>query len=318
MFTFLLVYYDLSCQVVWARCSVPPRDAKKSVGISIIHDMSTMTAETDNELKNTHALRTIVIFVLVALLAGHVTVNFQMALGIFCSFHMWGIFWIKLLRDSPNIYSIRIPTTLISDWIPVSIPSTDSMKVRKDRVVSSISELSGIRGCLMMVVLRIMTAIQEMILLLAIQQDLHHRDTYLFNIQSGNDMVPIFMLIMTIGQFLTGHFELNKMDSFHESGHYMGVFGIFLGSLMIGFVLHWNMISLILIALQFGTVFYWITYLAKCEMKSKDIRVVTRNSKMCIGIELVIFYITNIILVITVYSSGENEGNMFASPFKRK
>merc|ERR1712003_176928 len=97
-------------------------------------------------------------------------------------------------------------------------------------------------------------------------------------------------------------------------GHFLGVFGIFVGSLAIGFCLKWNTFSIFLIALQFGLLAIWVKVEATCVKKSDDVNVVTRNSKMCIGIELLMFYVTNAILVCTIYSCGANEGNLFASP----
>eukprot|EP00957_Ditylum_brightwellii_P030109 2279020-Ditylum_brightwellii.AAC.1 len=134
----------------------------------------------------------------------------------------------------------------------------------------------------MMIALRVMTATINMVLLLAIQADLHHRSATFFDIQSGADMVPVCLLITAIGFFLTGHFELNMIDTIHSLGHYLGVLGIFIGSV---------------------------------AKKSNDIRIVTRNSKWCIGIELLMFQVTNTILVLTVYASGKNEGNIWAPPF---
>lgn len=83
----------------------------------------------------------------------------------------------------------------------------------------------------------------------------------------------------------------------------------------IGFVFNWSKVSVTLIALQFGICAYWTYYCESIEKKSDDIDVVTHRSKMCIGIELAMFYVTNAILVSTVYASGANEGNLWVSPF---
>eukprot|EP00536_Pseudo-nitzschia_multiseries_P009742 jgi/Psemu1/24161/gm1.24161_g len=272
---------------------------------------------TDNDLKRVYAIQVVSVFVVVALLAGHVTVNFQLAFGIFVTYQLWGWRWIKILKDSPNIYAVRVPTTVMGDWIPISLPSSDGPKIRKNRVVTSISELSGIRGAQMMVSLRVMTATINMLVLVAIQLDLHHRKSTIWSIGEGNsrDMVPVCLLVLAIGFFATGHFELNMVDGLHTTGHYLGVTGIFLGSFCIGFALEWNLLSVFLLALEFGTCIYWSQYTARVVKKSDDLTIVTRNSKMCIGIELVMFYVTNTILVLTVYSLGPNEGNIWASPF---
>merc|ERR1711933_516186 len=124
------------------------------------------------------------------------------------------------------------------------------------------------------------------------------------------------LVVLAIGQFLTSHYELNKLDAGHTKGHFLGVFLLFVGTLGHGFCFKWNMFSIALIASQFGICIYWFNLEANCVKKSDDINVVTRNSKLCIGVELLMFYITNAILVTTVYACGANEGNLFASPLK--
>lgn len=271
-----------------------------------------LRGETDSGFKVRHAIQTVATFILVASLAGKVTVNFQLALGVFLNFQFWGLLWWKILLTSPNIYSLRVSVTLLHDWVPLSLPSGDGAKMRKDRVVTSISELSGIRGTHMMLSLRVMTGCMNMLVLASIQQHLHFEGTTLFQL---HDPAPTFMLIQTIGFFLTGHFELNHMDSVHTLGHYLGVLGIMVGSCSVGFVFRWNIYSKMLVGLECGLCIFWSWYCAKVVKKSSDIAVVTRNSKLCIGIELVMFYVTNVMLTSTVYASGRNEGNLFASPF---
>ena len=272
---------------------------------------------TDNSFKSWYAYLTIISYCVVVVLSGRITINFQLAIGVFIIFQLWGLLWIKILVFSPNIYSIIVPTVVLSDWIQLSLPSTDAIKIRKDRVVTSISELSGIRGTHMMVALRVVTATINMLVFVSIQADLHYRNTVFGIIKSGDDMVPVCMFISVCGLFFTGHFELNMMDKYHAKGHYLGVLGIFVGSLSIGFSLKWNVLSMFLIAIQFGTCFYWFLYCVKIEKKSTDLNIVTKNSKMCIGIELAMFYVTNVIMTLTVYSSGQNEGNIWVSPFLR-
>lgn len=273
-------------------------------------------SETDNDFKRQYAVSTVSLYIFVAVFAGRVTLNAQLAMGVFIIYQLWGLFWIKLILFSPNIYSIKIPTMIIDDWIPFSIPKAENIKIRKDRVVSSISALSGIRGAHMMVALRVMTATISILVLVAVQADLHHRGAVFGSVQSQQDMVPICLVINAIGMFCVGHFELNMLDDFHTKGHFLGVGLIFVGSLAIGFCMRWNILSVVLIALEFGICTFWVSYEARCVKKSDDISVVTRNSKMCIGIELVMFYVTNAILTSTVYACGANEGNIFASPWK--
>lgn len=105
------------------------------------------------------------------------------------------------------------------------------------------------------------------------------------------------------------------MDDFHTQGHYLGVLGIFIGSLSFGFVLNWNAVSIVFLFLEFGFLVFWCWYTESVEKRSDDVAVVTRRSKMCIGMELVMFYFTNFMLIVTVYASGKNEGNFWVSPF---
>ena len=272
--------------------------------------------ETDNTFKLVYARVTVFFYIFVAVLAGRVTLNTQLAMGIFMIYHIWGFFWIKLLLHSPNIYAIKVPTMVLEDWIPISIPRTDAIKIRKDKVVTSISELSGIRGAQMNIALRVMTATINMLVLVAVQADLHHRGAVFGHVQSQEDMVPICLVVLAIGFFLTGHFELNKLDTFHTKSHFLGVSLIFIGSLCVGFCFKWSIFPIALITLEFCTCVCWMNYEATCAKRSDDINVVTRNSKICIGIELLMFYVTNFILVSTVYSCGANEGNLLVSPWK--
>lgn len=274
-----------------------------------------MTSDTDSEYKVGYAVKTTTVMVVIALSAGHITLNCQLALGVFLNFFFWSLLWFKILLTPKSIYSVRVPTTVLPDWIQISLPSCDGMKIRKDRVVTSISELSGIRGGMMMLSLRVMTVSMNMIVLVTIHEDLHHRGSTLLSVTSREDLVPIFMLIQALGFFLTGHFELNYTDHAHSKGHYIGVMGILIGSLSIGFVLSWNTLSIILISLEYGLCVIWTWYSESIEKRSKDIDVVTYRSKVCIGIELVMFWVTNVILVIATYACGKNEGNMWASPF---
>ena len=166
-----------------------------------------------------------------------------------------------------------------------------------------------------MVALRVISSIAAVLTFCAIQNDLHYRGTVFLNIQSGEDMVPIFMFIAAIGKFLTGHFELNLMDQLHTMGHYIGVMGISAGTLMIGFCLKWNMLSKMLLGGYFGIFVIYMSYTIVCPKKSDDLKVVTKTSKICLALELAMFNVYNVILVITYYASGQNQGNFFTSPW---
>lgn len=274
-----------------------------------------MSSATDNDFKAAYAIRTFFLYLLVAFLAGRVTVNCQITFGIFCTYQLWNLLWIKILTQSENIYSIRVETSIIPDWIPLSIPKSEALKIRKDRVVTSISELSGIRGTHMMIALRIMSALISTFCTIAIQADLHHRSALFLNIKTSEDLVPVFLFMATIGQFFVGHFELNHVDKFHTTFHYIGVLLMSAGMFSVGFALRWSAFSKIILSTYYVIFIGWTWFCAKCPKKSNDIRVVTWNSKMCIGIELLMFQVYNIAIMSTVYSFGANEGNLFASPF---
>ena len=276
------------------------------------------TSQTDNIYKITYALKVSLAYLLVAILAGRVTVNFQVAFGITFAYQFWNLLWIQILSQSQHVYSIQVLTEMIPGWIQLSLPSEkETLKIRKDQVVTSISEVSGIRGGHLMIALRVMTSITCCLTFMAIQYDLHHRKTTftLLKIQSGEDMVPLCLYIAAMGKFLTGHFELNMMDMTHTTCHFLGVSCIFFGALGVGFCLKWNMLSIILLTVFYGLGVTWVVYCATCPKTSTDIQVVTRTSKICIGIELAMFNVYATILAVTCYACGQNEGNAFASPF---
>jgi len=171
----------------------------------------------------------------------------------------------------------------------------------------------------MMIALRIMSALINALLLVAIHIDLQYRKTHvcLLSCQTQEDYVPLCMYIFSVGNFLAGHFELNLKDSVHTAMHYVGVMGIFVGSLMIGFVSNWSTVSIILIGMEYTICAYWFHVVATVKHKSKDLEEVTKNSKKCVAWELLIFQMTNLILILTVHACGPNEGNFMASPFSK-
>lgn len=269
----------------------------------------------DTQVKLSYAFKTIAAYTFLAIMSGKVTKNFSLAMGIVFTYHFWNFIWIKLLRDTEHIYSVKVPTTVLPDWVQLSMPAGSELKIRKDTVVTSISELSGIRGTHMMVALRVMTAVINSLIIVVIQNDLHYRKSQFFQIESSKDYVPICLFIEIIGFFCVGHFELNLIDKTHTALHFFGVTLIFIGSLSCGFVFNWNFFSIVMTALHFGLAVYWSNMTEKCIKKSDDIKEVTRISKMCIGTELVMFNVTNLMLVTTAYASGANEGHFFVSPF---
>lgn len=71
----------------------------------------------------------------------------------------------------------------------------------------------------MMIALRIMTALISTFCAIAIQADLHHRGALFFNINTSEDLIPVFLFMSTMGQFFVGHFELNNVDKLHTMFH---------------------------------------------------------------------------------------------------
>ena len=274
-----------------------------------------MVSEADTRVKLSYALKTVSAYTFLAIMSGQVSRNFSLAMGIVFTFQFWNLIWIKLLRNTESIYSVKVPTTTIPDWIQLSIPSGSELKIRKDKVVTSISELSGIRGTHLMIALRVMTAVINSLIIVVIQSDLHHRKSKFFQIDNSKDYVPICLFIELVGFFCVGHFELNLIDGAHTTFHFLGVTLIFIGSLSCGFVFDWNLFSIVMTTLHFGLAVYWTNMTEKCIKKSDDIKEVSRISKRCIGTELVMFNVTNLMLVATVYASGANEGHFFVSPF---
>lgn len=273
---------------------------------------------TDNPLKLSYAIKTLSGYAFLVFIAGRCTLNCSLALGILFTYQFWNMIWIRLLSATTHLYSVRVPTAVLPGWVPLSLPSGKGLKIREDRVVTSISELSGIRGTHLMIALRVMTAVINALILVAIQADLHHRRTTFLDIQGPKDFVPIGLFVMIMGFFCTGHFELNMTDRFHSAGHFFGVACIFLGSLSCGFVFDWNCYSIVLVSLHFGLAAYWVRLTETCPKTSDDVEEVTRLSKRCVGVELLLFQLTNVLLVSTVYASGANEGDLFASPFLKR
>jgi len=284
-----------------------------------------VASETDTTYKLYYAYKTVITYFFVVILAGRTTRNFQISFGIFTMYQFWNLLWIKILYFSKEMYSIKVDCENIPDWLPVSIPSkTNTLLIRKDKVVTSISEFSGVRGAHMMVALRLMSGINTILTVVAIQNDLHFRKAHFldafWDFTSENeslfrhDMVPICLFSGAMGMFLTGHFELNLKCKSHTMGHYLGVLGISFATFGIGFLLNWSLFSKILIGLYWALAIIWTWYCEQCIKKSDDVKEVTRVTKWCIGIELAMFDVYSLILVLTTYASGENDGNIFASP----
>ena len=157
-------------------------------------------SKTDSDLKTKYALGATVVYLSIALASGYCTMNFILAASYFAVYNLFLSLWVRILLYSPNIYSIRVPTAMIDDWIPLSIPH-DKLSAKKDRVVTSISELSGIRGSYMMIAIRSSTAMGGVITGLAACLDIASRDAKFLLIQSGQDMVPVMMIMSAIGLY---------------------------------------------------------------------------------------------------------------------
>jgi len=268
------------------------------------------SSKTDLTFKKVYSYYALCSYILSGLLAGGVSMNFNLAFSVFTVYWGWSIAWKWVVLKSPNIYSIRVPTAVLDDWIPLSVPT--GIELRKDRVVTSISEASGIRGCQLMPMLRIMTALTCALTMAAIHQDLLYRQSRIYIISSYADMVPVCMLSYIIGSFLTGHYELNKMERFHTMMHFIGVGTLSLSSLMIGFVTNWSMFSIVLVTSYYTLLVYYMQFSETVKTRSSDLSQVSSISKKCIVIENIVFDLFNIILVLTINGSGANEGNIFA------
>merc|ERR1719330_1589704 len=136
-----------------------------------------------------------------------------------------------------------------------------------------------------MIALRVMTSLTCTFSVIAIQADLHHRGAVFLDMKSNEDVALVLLFAAAMGKFITGHFELNGIDKLHTKFHYIGVMTMSVGTLCVGFVLHWSFLSIVLLSLYFGLFIGWQIFCSKCVKKSDDIRIVTWNSKMCIGIE---------------------------------
>jgi len=115
--------------------------------------------------------------------------------------------------------------------------------------------------------------------------------------------VPVCFLLTVVGFFLIGYFELNKVDDLHTLCHYIGVVGILLGSFSIGFVLNWRILASSLLAIQFSICVGWFLICQKMEMISTNPNVITRNSKICIGIEVAMLFVIDMIGALSTYLS---------------
>mmetsp|Transcript_6670 Transcript_6670/g.14568 ORF Transcript_6670/g.14568 Transcript_6670/m.14568 type:complete len:355 (+) Transcript_6670:45-1109(+) len=273
---------------------------------------------TDNWFKLRYAAGAITSYILATVAACKLTTEAFLATGVFVVFQLFTIIWVRVLMTAPNIYSVKIPTTTLPDWVQVSLPDTSTpARVGRDQVVSSISELSGVRGTPLMVALRVVTALKSILGLVAIQNDIASRGrTSLFPIKTSADMVPLCFLCSAIGAFLIGHFELNLSDGLHTAGHYTGVLFIFFGSLGFGFLTQWSVLSRTMIGLEVVLAFIWDQICSRVQLTSDDIKRVTLNSKLCIGSELVLFVVMNLVLAMTMYASGANKGKLAVSPFR--
>mmetsp|Transcript_22280 Transcript_22280/g.33952 ORF Transcript_22280/g.33952 Transcript_22280/m.33952 type:complete len:157 (+) Transcript_22280:2-472(+) len=151
--------------------------------------------------------------------------------------------------------------------------------------------------------------------MISLQQDLHFRKTRFGNIQSNEDLVPVLMLLAIIGTYWTGYFELNLVDSLHTTMHYLGVAVMCIGSFGLGIATNWSTYAVVLLTLEVTMGVIWFIVCACLEKQSNDLAIVTRNSKICIGTELIMFNVTNLIICSTIHACGANEGNVWASPF---
>lgn len=69
-----------------------------------------VASETDTTYKLYYAVKTVITYFFVVVLAGRTTRNFQISFGIFAMYQFWNLLWIKILYFSKEMYSIKV------DW----------------------------------------------------------------------------------------------------------------------------------------------------------------------------------------------------------
>jgi len=242
------------------------------------------------------------------------TVNFVLAMGVFGAFVPWLVMWLHLLATAEGLWNVKVATARIDGWTKVSVPQ--KVRLLKDRSVLSISHLSGIRGTILNLNLRVVIALSEMITFVAILQDVSFRDAPLLRLESREDLVPFAFMLFVSGGFLVGHFELNTFDSLHFAMHHVGVVLQLFGVCSLGFVTDWSRTAVALIAGQFVFVLLWVGAVIAVPKRSSDERKVTRASKLCISLELVVFTFNVTSHALAIHGSGANQGNVWASIFK--
>lgn len=273
--------------------------------------MRNRATSKSNGSKGSYAGYVIGTYLTLALIGGTVSMNFMLSFGIFLSYHSWSCLWKWILLVSPNIYSVHVPASAVADWIPVPVPL--GVELRRDRVVTSIAEISALRGSYMSVAFKVSNAVNSALAMIALHSDLHYRNRKFYQIRTGADLVPVCMLLFVVGTFLTEHFGDNKMDRYQTKMHTYGSYTLFASSLMIGFVTGWSVFALILIALFFGLAIYRIHWAERAEQNvSTDLATITMLSKKCIGNELLMYDAFFTILILTVNGSGANQGNIWS------
>ncbi len=269
------------------------------------------TGGTDRAFKILYGIYATVAYSVVAYSTSKVTLNFLITLATFLVALPWFAMWTHLLAFSPSLYQIQIPCACIDGWTSFSAPQT--IELYETHTSISISVLSGVRGTQLFDLMTRTSALVAMLLLIAIHQDLNYRNAQLFVVNSNADMVPICFMMGILGAFNIGFFELTKYDRLHSFLHYAAVGPLLFSSLGIGFITNWSPLAICLTVIE---TLIATTYFIVCELVPKrhgDIKVVTRSSKICIGIELTSFAVTGIMLLLTINGSGPNQGNIWAS-----
>lgn len=249
-------------------------------------------------------------YVALGLIGGSISVNFMLSFSIFLTYCSWRYIFRRTVLKSPKIYSIKIATSVVADWIPISVPV--GVQLRRDQLLTSISEVSAIRGSYLYVSMRVMIAISSALAMVSVHLDLRHRGRKMYHMWNRFDFVPICIMMFIFGSFFMNHFDPNKQDRYQSKMHLYGVYILSLSSLMIGFVTEWSTFSRLLIFSYFGVCAYkkyWIG-LAK-ENVSTNLNTITMLSKKCLVLDLIMFDIFATILILTVNGSGGNEGNIW-------
>lgn len=196
--------------------------------------------------------------------------------------------WLYLLVAAKEVYSVRVKTRRIADWLPAAVAYC--RVVNEQTAMQSISEVSAIRGTVMSTALLNMSASIFTIGTVAVAYDIETRQSSLVHaFSSRDDAVALMLLMISIGTTFIANFEISKYDVFHSALHYFGLALALCGSFAYTVQEEFSYLSIALTAGQFAFAILWLGGVFLLPVKSADIGVVTFTSKFCVTTELGIF-----------------------------